>query len=72
MFNIINNNRFNQKLTSYICEKCRTVDWLNGSYIAFVEEDTFLNNPKKFIDNAYEKSEDDAKGYNLCKKRKDT
>ena len=72
VFNIINNNRFNQKLTSYICEKCRTVDWLNGSYIAFVEEDTFLNNPKKFIDNAYEKSEDDAKGYNLCKKRKDT
>lgn len=40
-------------------------DWLNGSYITFVEEDDFLHEPKKYIDNAYEKSENDGKGYNL-------
>lgn len=40
-------------------------DWLNGSYITFVEEEAFLYNPKKYIDNAYEKSENDGKGYNL-------
>lgn len=40
-------------------------DWLNGSYITFVEEDDFLNNSKKYIDNAYEKSENDGKGYKL-------
>lgn len=40
-------------------------DWLNGSYIAFVEEEKFLRDPKKYIDNAYEKSENDGKGYDL-------
>lgn len=40
-------------------------DWLNGSYITFVEEKDFLDNPKKYIDNAYEKSENDGKGYDL-------
>lgn len=40
-------------------------DWLNGSYITFVEEGDFLYNPKKYIDNAYEKSENDGKGYDL-------
>lgn len=40
-------------------------DWLNGSYITFVEEGDFLNNPQKYIDNAYEKSENDGKGYDL-------
>lgn len=40
-------------------------DWLNGSYITFVEEGDFLNNPLKYINNAYEKSENDGKGYDL-------
>lgn len=40
-------------------------DWLNGSYITFVEEEDFLCNPKKYIDNAYDKSENDGKGYDL-------
>lgn len=40
-------------------------DWLNGSYITFVEEEDFLKYPKKYIDNAYEKSENDGKGYDL-------
>lgn len=69
MYDIINNNRFNQNPKVYSCETCKTVNSLTGSYIALVEEETFLANPKKYIDNAYEKSENDASGYDLCKQR---
>ena len=40
-------------------------DWLNGSYIAYVEQDVFLKNPQKYINNAYDKSENDADGYDI-------
>lgn len=66
---IINNNRFNQNPKIYHCETCKCVDWINGSYIAFVEEDDFLDNPHKYIDNAFEKSENDAFGYDIKPKR---
>lgn len=69
VFDIINNNRFNQNPKKYSCDICKTVDALTGSYIAYVEEETFLNNPTKYIDNAYDKSENDAKGYDLVKTR---
>ena len=69
VYDIINNNRFNQNPKRYCCPNCRTVDALTGSYIAFVEEDVFLSNPQKYIDNAYDKSEDDASGYTLIKNR---
>lgn len=42
-------------------------DWLDGSYIAFVEEDEFISNPRRYIDNAYDKSENDAEGYDIVK-----
>lgn len=63
LYDIINNNRFNQHPVVYSCETCQTVDALTGSYIAFVEEEAFLENPTKYIDNAFEKSENDASGY---------
>lgn len=69
VYDIINNNRFNQDPKKYSCDVCKSVDSLNGSYIAYVEEETFLNNPTKYIDNAYEKSENDASGYALTKQR---
>ena len=69
LFDIINENRFNQKPVKYSCEKCKTVNALTGSYIALVEEEDFLSDPQKYIDNAYEKSENDADGYDLCKQR---
>lgn len=69
VYNIINNNRFNQYPKKYSCDVCKTVNSLTGSYITYVEEETFLNNPNKYIDNAYDKSENDAQGYILCKKR---
>ena len=42
-------------------------DWLNGSYIAFIEEENFLSNPHMYIENAYNKSENDATGYRITK-----
>lgn len=67
LYNIINNNRFNQNPKEYSCEVCKTVDALSGSYIALVEEEDFLSNPTKYINNAYDKSENDANGYDLTK-----
>ncbi|XID95608.1 TIR domain-containing protein [Paenibacillaceae bacterium WGS1546] len=69
VYDIINNNRFNQNPKVYSCDTCKTVSALSGSYIAFVEEETFLSNPQKYIDDAYDKSEDNASGYDLVKTR---
>lgn len=63
--NIIKNNRGNQSPKKYSCPNCKCIDALTGSYIAFVEEDTFIDNPQKYIDNAYDKSENDAAGYKI-------
>lgn len=69
VFNIISENHFNSNPEQWHCEKCKTYDWLNGSYIAFVEEADFLADPQKYINNAYDKSENDASGYDLVKQR---
>lgn len=68
LYPIINNNRFNENPTVYHCEKCKTVDRLSGSYISIIEEDEFLDNPSKFIENAYEKCQSIYK-YSLNKTR---
>lgn len=65
LYSIINNNRYNQDPPVYSCDKCKCVDYLSGSYIAFVEEDKFIENPQKYINNAYDKSENDANGYKI-------
>lgn len=69
VYDIINNNRFNQNPKKYSCAVCKTVNSLTGSYIAYVDEETFLANPFKYINNAYDKSENDASGYDLTKTR---
>ncbi len=69
LYEIIKNNRYNQDPKKYSCNVCKTVDALTGSYIAFVNEDVFLSNPQKYIDNAYDKSENSASGYDLTKQR---
>ncbi len=65
VYNIINSNRFNQNPKIHTCDKCKTVNALTGSYIAYVEEETFLDDPQKYINNAYDKSENDADGYDI-------
>lgn len=69
VFDIISNNRYNQNPKVYSCNVCKSIDSLSGSYIAYVEEDEFLNDPAKYIDNAYEKSENDGSGYDLYRQR---
>ena len=69
VYDIINKNRYNQNPKVYSCNQCKCVNALTGSYIAFVEEDDFLSNPQKYINNAYDKSENDAEGYDLTKQR---
>lgn len=69
LYEIIKSNRYNQNPKRYSCPICKTVNALSGSYISFVEEDDFINNPQYYIDNAYDKSENDAEGYDLVKQR---
>ena len=63
LYDIIKNNRFNQDPKVYSNEKHKIVDWLTGSYISFVEEETFLKDPDRYINNAFDKSENDGEGY---------
>lgn len=65
LYPIIRNNRQNQVPPVYHCEVCKSIDALTGSYIAFVEEDEFIANYDKYIDNAYDKSENDGAGYDI-------
>lgn len=68
LYDIIVNNRFNQDPVEYACEQCKTVDALTGCYISLVTEDDFLEDPNRYIDNAYDKSQK-LWNYNLCKTR---
>ena len=65
VYKIIKDNRYNQKPKVYSCEICKSINALDGSYIAYVEEDDFLANPTRYINNAYDKSENDAAGYEI-------
>ncbi|MCI2056263.1 MAG: TIR domain-containing protein [Oscillibacter sp.] len=69
LYPIIAKNHFNSDPEQWHCPQCRTFDWLNGSYIAFVAEDAFLADPGQYIDNAYDKSENDGAGYCLRRSR---
>ena len=68
LYKIINNNRFNQDPIKYSCEKCKTVNALTGSYISIVEEEDFLSDPDKYIENAYNKCQN-ISNYKLSKTR---
>ena len=63
LYDVIKSLRYNQDPPEYSCAKCKCVDYLKGSYMAFVEEEDFLSNPDKYINNAYEKSENEGAGY---------
>lgn len=67
---IIAQNHFNSEPPKWHCNNCKTYDWLNGSYITFIEEEEFLKKVEDYIENAYQKSENDGKGYKLCKEIK--
>lgn len=57
LYEIINENRFNLNKKVYVCDRCQTKDILSGSYISIINEDDFLEDSQKYIDNAFNKSE---------------
>lgn len=63
---IVSDNRCNQTPKVYACNTCKSIDWLTGSYISIIEEDDFLADPQRFIENAYEKSRN-LDNYNITK-----
>lgn len=68
LYPIIHKNRYNSIPPLWHCSECKTYDYLNGSYINLVDEVDFLADPKKYIDNAFDKSEDIDK-YDLTKQK---
>lgn len=68
LYDIIVNNRFNQTPVEYACERCQTVNSLTGCYFSLVEEEDFLLDPQRYIDNAFEKSQN-LWNYKVCKTR---
>lgn len=68
VYDIINNNRYNQEPSVYSCDKCKSVSADTASYISYVEEEKFLSDPNKYIEIAFEKSENYT-NYNLTKQR---
>ena len=68
LYEIICKNRFNLKKPEYSCMNCKSIDKLTGSYISLIEEEDFLSDPEKYIENAFEKSEK-SELFNLTKIR---
>lgn len=68
LYDIIINNRFNQNPEEYTCDICKNVNVLTGSYISLINEEDFLADPNKYIDNAYDKSKN-TKNYNISRKK---
>ncbi|SFL73632.1 MTH538 TIR-like domain [Gracilibacillus orientalis] len=68
LYEIIHKNRFNQEPPEYTCDVCKNVDALTGSYISLINEENFLENPNKYIDNAYDKSKNTS-NYKLTRKK---
>lgn len=66
---IIIKNMFNQEPKQYSCKYCQTVDGSSGNYISLIKEDVFLENPQKYIENAYKKSRN-SNQYKLVKETK--
>ena len=58
LYKIIDDNRYN--LTGddkFACKHCKTYSQLEGSYISLIEEEDFVSDPNKYIENAYGKCE---------------
>ena len=69
LYPIINNNRYRRKGQSYACADCKTHNQLDGSYISLIDETDFLQDPDRYIENAYQKSENYDE-FDLVKQRK--
>jgi len=69
LYDIINSNRFNNITENkYFCSTCKSYDKLTGSYMSLIKEEDFLADPTKFIENAYDKSQN-LDDFNLTKEK---
>ncbi|MEK5460952.1 TIR domain-containing protein [Bacillus sp. FSL R5-0293] len=68
LYDIIVKNRFNQDPLKYVCDECKSVDRLTGSFFSLITEDEFLKAPNKYIENAYEKSTKISE-YKICRQK---
>ena len=69
LYEIINNNRYNlQTDDHFTCNHCKTYSQLDGSYISLVDEEDFITDPNKYIENAYSKSQS-LDNYKLSKQK---
>lgn len=69
LYEIINKNRYNlQTDDRYACSHCKTYSQLDGSYISLIDEDEFIKDPSKYIENAYDKSQN-LDNYKLSKQK---
>ena len=69
LYDIINDNRYNlNTVDKYACPVCKTFTQLDGSYIALIEEDDFLQAPNTYIENAYNKSKS-INNYKITKQK---
>ena len=68
LYDIISSNRYNKLTAEYACTRCRTFDPLVGSYISLINEEEFLGDPDRYIENAFDKAEN-ANDYRLVKQR---
>lgn len=66
LYEIIKKNRYNRKKKVYACKLCNTFSQLEGSYISLIDAEDFLKVPEKYIENAFEKSEN-AEDFELTK-----
>jgi MTH538 TIR-like domain (DUF1863) len=66
---LVKKNRYNLiSDEKYACSHCKSYSQLDGSYIALIEEELFLKNPSKYIENAFKKSQS-LDDYDLVKVR---
>ncbi|MBE0067697.1 TIR domain-containing protein [Thermoanaerobacterium thermosaccharolyticum] len=68
LYPIIYNNHYNSNPPIYYCKTCKSFDQLDGSYISYIKEEDFLNDPQKYIENAYNKSKN-TDNYDITKTR---
>lgn len=61
LYPIIYKNHCNSKPPIWHCDDCQTYDFMDGSYITYVEEESFLDDPEEYINNAYDKSDNTDK-----------
>lgn len=56
LYEIIHKNRFNLTTDNkYSCQHCKSYSQLDGSYISLIDEDEFISDIDRYIENAYDK-----------------